>query len=47
MGTLFAIGDLHINHPGNRGFVAALRPRTEDHWRGLRRILGRGGAGTS
>jgi 3',5'-cyclic AMP phosphodiesterase CpdA len=32
MGTLFAIGDLHVNHAENRELVAALEPGSEDDW---------------
>jgi 3',5'-cyclic AMP phosphodiesterase CpdA len=32
MGTLFAIGDLHVNHSENREFVERLRADAEDDW---------------
>jgi 3',5'-cyclic AMP phosphodiesterase CpdA len=32
MATLFAIGDLHVNHAENREFVAALRAESEGDW---------------
>ncbi len=32
MGTLFAIGDLHVNHAGNRQFVEAIEPRSDEDW---------------
>ena len=32
MATLFAIGDLHVNHAENRQFVEGLRPESGDDW---------------
>jgi 3',5'-cyclic AMP phosphodiesterase CpdA len=32
MATLFAIGDLHVNHARNREWVEALRPREQGDW---------------
>ena len=30
--ALFAVSDLHVDHPGNRAVVEALRPRCERDW---------------
>jgi 3',5'-cyclic AMP phosphodiesterase CpdA len=31
-GSLLAISDLHVGHPGNRAVVEGLRPESPDDW---------------